>query len=56
MPTCYPVGTSVPKALRRMEQLMSAGLRWILLIKLYFTYISHVVFVTYTGLWGLAQG
>lgn len=56
MPTRYPVGTSVPKALRRMEQLMSVRLKWMLLIKLYFMYISHVVFVTYIGPRGLAEG
>ena len=56
MPARYPVGTSVPKALRRVEHLMSVRLKWILLIKLYFMYISHVVFVTYIGPWGLAEG
>lgn len=49
VPTLHPVGTSVPKALRRMKQLFSERLE--LLIKVYFMCISPVLFVTNTGPW-----
>lgn len=52
MPTLHPVGTCVPKALRRIKQLMSERLKWILPIKVYFMCISPVVFVTNIGPWG----
>lgn len=56
MPTLHLVGTPVPKALRRMKQLMSERLKWILLIKVYFMCISPVVFVINIGPWGLPEG
>lgn len=56
MPTYYPEGTSVLKALGSVEQLTLVRLKQLLLIKLHLMYISRVLSVPYIGPKGQAGG